>query len=106
MNALTQHIQNILAIDGSSLIVMAVLCGAASYVLKEYLTNPIMVIFVFPILLLFSVLAQYLFIYLELYPTKKLDQWLMWTIMSSILGAIAGIGLVAGISVLRDRPRA
>ena len=51
-----------------------------------------MIIFVYPLLVLFSLLAQYLFIVMETFPPKKLDQWLMWTIMSTIIGTIVGIG--------------
>ena len=43
-------------------------------------------------LVLFSLLAQYFFIVMETFPPKKLDQWLMWTIMATICGNIAGIG--------------
>ena len=48
-------------------------------------------------------LAQHIFIQSELYSPKKLDQWLMWTIMASICGTIIGTGVVACIAVLRDR---
>ena len=45
--------------------------------------------------MLFSLLAQYFFIAWRPYPPKKLDQWLMWTIMAAIIGNIIGTGLVA-----------
>jgi hypothetical protein len=48
------------------------------------------------------VLAQYLFIVMETFPPKKLDQWLMWTIMSTIIGTIAGTGLVACLVHVRE----
>jgi hypothetical protein len=102
MHNLSQHLDNILAIDKASLAVIAVFCGIAAYVLKEYLANPTMIIFVFPVLFAFSVLAHYGFVVAQMYSPAKLDQWLMWTILASILGAITGTGLVASIVVLRD----
>ena len=68
------------------------LCAIAAYFIKDYLANPPMVIFVYPVLLLFSVLAQYFFMHGEFYSPKKLDQWLMWTILASIAGNVIGIG--------------
>ena len=78
----------------------------AAFALKDYMANPIMVIFVYPVLFLFSVLIQYLFILGELYPPKKIDQWLMWTIMASICGNIIGISPCRlGRQVPRGRAR-
>jgi hypothetical protein len=47
--------------------------------------------------------VQYFFTQIELFSPKKLDQWLMWTIMASICGTIIGTGLIAGAITLRDR---
>ena len=99
---LIKEIPNLLSIDWQTLAVLAMLCAMAAYFLKEYLASPPMVIFVYPLLLLFSVLAQHLFIALETYPPKKLDSWLMWTIMAAIIGNIVGMGLVAGLVRLRE----
>jgi hypothetical protein len=103
MSFLLQHLDGLLATDWRTLIVIAVLCGFAAYFIKEYLANPPMVIFVYPLLVLFSLLAQYFFTVMETFPPKKLDQWLMWTIMSTIIGTITGTGLIAGLVHWRER---
>jgi hypothetical protein len=103
MSFLIKHIDGLLAMDWQTLTVLAVICALGSYFIKDYLTNPAMIVFVYPVLLFFSILVQYLFMLAELYPPKKLDQWLMWTIMASICGTIMGTGLVAGIAAFRDR---
>jgi hypothetical protein len=105
MHWLMQHVENILAIDWSTLAVIAVLCAIAAYFLKEYLANPPMIIFVYPVLFLLSVLTQYAFMRMELFPPNKLDQWLMWTILAAITGTVAGTAMVAGLAMLRDRKR-
>ena len=51
--------------DWQTLAVIAVLCAIAAYFIKEYLANPPMIIFVYPVLVFFSLLAQYLFIVTE-----------------------------------------
>ena len=79
------------------------LCGLASYFLKEYLANPPLIIFVYPVLVLFSILVQYSFAQAELYAPRKLDQWLMWTILASICGTFIGIVVVALLAIMRDR---
>ena len=103
MSILIRHIGNLLAMDWQTLVVLAVLCAFAAYFIKEYLANPPMVIFLYPLLVGFSLLAQYFFTVMETFPPKKLDQWLMWTIMSAIIGTIAGTGLVAVLVHWRER---
>ena len=102
MSFLLQHLEGLLSVDWKTLAVILVLCGFASYFIKEYLANPPMIIFVYPLLVIFSLLAQYFFIVMETFPPKKLDQWLMWTIMATIIGYIAGTGLVACLVHLRE----
>ena len=71
--------------------------------IKDYLSNPLMVVFIYPVLLIFSILTQYILMQTDLYSPKKLDQWLMWTIVASIAGTIIGMGLIACIISARDR---
>jgi hypothetical protein len=103
MSQLLKDLHTYYSLDWQTLVVIGVLCVAASYFIKEYLANPIMIIFVFPLLFFCSVLAQYLFISLEMYAPKKLDAWLMWTIMATILGNLVGTSLVAILVRARER---
>ena len=48
---------------------------------------------------------QYTFISFELFPPKKIDQWLMWTIMATICGNILGITAVALLGSVRELAR-
>lgn len=105
MSLLGKHIDNLLLMDWQTVVLLAVLCAGAAFFIKEYLAQPLFVIFVYPFLLLFSVLAQYSFGQAELFSPKKLDQWLMWTILAAIIGTSIGTALVAAIAALRDRPR-
>jgi hypothetical protein len=91
------------SLDWQTLTVIAVLCVCSAYFIREYMANPTLIIFVYPLLFLFSVLTQYLFIVMELYPPKKLDAWLMWTIMATIIGNFVGTCLVAALVNLRER---
>jgi hypothetical protein len=102
MDVLLKHLDNIISMDRPTLVVILVLCAVASYLLKEYLASPPMIIFVYPVLVLCSVLIQYGFILLELYPSNKLDLWLIWTIMACMFGNLIGIGAVAMVANARD----
>ena len=66
MSILIKHIENIVAMDWQTLVVLSVLCAFAAYFIKEYLASPPMVIFVYPVLLFFAILIQYIFIQVEL----------------------------------------
>lgn len=102
MDEIIKHISNIYAMDRTTLGVMCALSAVAAFALKDYLASPIFAIFAYPVLLILSILVQYIFILWEVYPPRKIDQWLMWTIMASICGNIAGITLVAWFGRLRD----
>jgi hypothetical protein len=102
MDELIKHIYNIIEMDRATLGVIGGLCLMSAYALKDYMANPVLIIFVYPVLFLFSVLIQYGIISLELYPPRKLDQWLMWTIMASICGNILAIAFVAGVGRFVD----
>jgi hypothetical protein len=103
MSVLSKHIDSLLLMDWPTIICLAVICAVACFFIKNYLANPLFVIFMYPLLLFFSILAQYFFNQAEFFSPKKLDQWLMWTIMASLVGTVIGTGLVAGIAALRDR---
>jgi len=102
MDEVIKHLSNIYSMDRPTLGVICALCAIAALALKDYLASPIFVIFAYPVLFIPSVLVQYLFILGEFYPPRKLDQWLMWTIMASICGNIAGIAVVAWFSRARE----
>ena len=103
MTSLIKNLEVLLSLDWPTLAVIAVLCAFAAYFIKDYLATPQMIIFVYPVLVFFSILAQHFFIAMETFPLKKLDAWLMWTIMSAIIGTITGTGLVACLVHLRER---
>lgn len=102
MDELARHLSEIWAMDRATLGVIGALCAISGYALKDYLANPIMIIFAWPVLFLFSVLVQYSLILLQVYAPNKLDQWLMWTVLACICGNIIGISLVAVLGRLRD----
>ena len=80
------------------------LCVLAAYVLKEYLANPVLIVFVYPVLFFFSCAGAIRDSSCSsCIRRKKLDQWLMWTIMASICGNMVGIAFVAGLATLRRR---
>jgi hypothetical protein len=99
---LLKHAEGLMAMDWSTVIVICVLCGLAAYFLKEYLAHPPLIVFVYPVLVAFSLVAQYLLTINDLYNPKKLDQWLMWTILATICGTIAGTALVGLLVTLRE----
>jgi hypothetical protein len=98
-----KELEIFLSMDWKTIVILAVLCMMASYFIKEYLALPPMIIFVYPVLLFLSIATQRIFIAFEAYPPKKLDAWLMWTILAAIVGNIIGTCLVACLGRLRER---
>ena len=103
MNTLIAHLESIAATDWATLAVIALLCVFACYFVKEYLAQPPMIVFVFPVMLFFGLEAYQLLVNLEHFSPKKIDQWLMWTILASIFGTVVGIGIVGILALLREK---
>jgi hypothetical protein len=103
MSKFITHLEGIVTPDWATLAVVAVLCAIAAYVVKEYLAHPPMIIFVYPIMIFFSLTGYYLFLATEQFNSKKVDQWLMWTILASIGGTVIGIIIVTLLATLREK---
>lgn len=102
MTVLLKHVDGILSIDAATLIVIALLCAAAAWIIKEYLSNPLMFLVVFPVLFCISVLIQYAFILGELYVPTKIDQWLMWTVLAAIGGVVVGTIIIGATCMVQE----
>jgi hypothetical protein len=105
MQDVFKHIDAILAMDKPTLAVIACLCVVAAYFLRDFMANPVLIVFVYPVLFVCSVLFQYGIILMEVYPPQKMDLWLMWTVFGCIAGNITGIAITAGLGRLIDRVR-
>jgi hypothetical protein len=103
MDKLISHLGSIVTPHWATLAVVGLLCAVAAYVLKEYLAHPPMIIFVYPVMVFFSLAAYYLFVVTEQLNPKKIDQWLMWAILASICGTVIGIVAVRASAPLRER---
>ena len=105
MQDVLRHIDGILAMDRPTLAVIACLCVITAYFLKDFMANPTLIIFVYPVLFVCSILFQYIIILMEIYPPRKLDLWLMWTDRGKPVGD-RGIAIAAGLGRIIDRTRA
>jgi hypothetical protein len=103
MNTLLTHLENIVSVGSGTLVVISLLCATACYFVKEYLAQPPMIIFIFPVMVFFGLLAFYIFVTTEQFQPKKMDQWLMWTILAAICGAVVGIAIVTILAAVRER---
>ena len=97
------HLESILSPGWATLAVVALLCAIAAYVLKEYLAHPPMIIFVYPIMIFFAMAGYYVFLATEQFNPKKIDQWLMWTILAAISGTVIGAIAVGLLATLREK---
>ncbi len=106
METLIKHMTNIVEVDGSTFLVILMICCAAMWFIREGLANPAMIVFIFPFVFLLSLTFYYVFAQFELFASNKMEQWLMWAIMAGSLGVSIGIGSVALLARFWDRPNA
>jgi hypothetical protein len=85
--------------------IICLLCALAAYFIKEYLARPPMIIFVYRCSLPAQVLRIMSSTFLKFIQTTRLEQRLMWTLMAAICGTIAGIGLIIGAVITKERLR-
>lgn len=97
------HLERIVTPDMGTLAVVAVLCAIAAYFIKDYLANPPLIIFVYPVMILCSLVFYYVFLETGQFNGKRLDQWLMWTILSSMVGTGLSIGTLLVAILFLDR---
>ena len=96
MNILMKHLQEAAEIPAGTMALISLMCGIAMYFVRSHLVIPGMVVVVYPMVLAFSVLANYGLIKLELFALNRYDQWLICTITSATIGVIGGL-IVAAI---------
>jgi hypothetical protein len=106
METLVKHFYSIIEVDGSTFTILLLMCCAALWFIRDGLANPAMGIFIFPVILFLSMSFYYLFLVLELFPTNKPEQWLMFAIMAGSIGVSVGIAMVAALARYWDRPTA
>ena len=106
MEMLLKHLTNIVEVDEATMLIIIMICGLAVWLIRENLANPIMIIFIFPLIWFLSLLFYYIFANQELFMSNRIDQWLMWVLMAGSLGVSIGIALVAACAHYWDRPTA
>jgi hypothetical protein len=74
MSFFSRHTDHLLQMDWRSIAALALICAVAAFFIKDRLAHPPVAIFIYSLLLIFSILAQYVFAQAELFTPKKLDQ--------------------------------
>jgi hypothetical protein len=90
MSFFSRHIDHLLQMDWQTSAALALICAVAAFFIKDCLAHPPVVVCVYPLLLIFSILAPYVFEQAELFTPKKLDQWLTRTLPASTCGTLFG----------------
>jgi hypothetical protein len=102
MRFFSRHIDHLLQMDWQTIAALALICAVAAFFIKDCRAHPPVVVCLSPLLLIFSILAPYVFEPAELFTPKKLDQWLTWTLLASTCATLFGPGLLAPLSWVRD----
>ena len=103
---LLAHLQSMLEIPMSTLVLISIMCSAAMYFIREHLVIPAMVFVLGPINIVLAAIANYCLTKMEYFPLTKTDQWLICTIFSATIGIILGLGVAALLSKALDKSQA
>jgi uncharacterized membrane protein len=100
---LMPHLQALFDIPASTLTLIAIMCSAAMYFIREHLVVSWMVLVLGPLSFTLSALVNYVLTYFEVFPVAKTEAWLMCTIFSATVGIIGGLLIGVGIGRLIER---
>jgi ABC-type thiamin/hydroxymethylpyrimidine transport system permease subunit len=103
---LMPHLQALFDIPASTLTLIAMMCSAAMYFIRQHLVVSWMVLILGPLSFTLSAFVNYVLNYLEIFPVAKTEEWLMCTIFSATVGIVGALLTGVGIGRLIERSQA
>ena len=103
MSYLYAYLQDVLDIPASTATLIGIMCSAAMYFIRQQLAMPAMVFVLGPLTFSLSLMVNYVFAKLELFPLAQADQWLIATIFSATIGVTLGLCLAALLARATDK---
>ena len=93
--------------DPTAVMTMSVMCMVGAYMTRNQMANPNGAFMIYPFLLMFAILSNFVFDQFGLFDAKKMDQWLVVVSLSAVCGMVVGLSLFIlanrGINALIDR---
>lgn len=105
MEWLMFHLDQIMATDTPTLVILALIAGACVSVVRNSLVVPALVVFMFPMIVAIGAVINYILMSLEIFLQSKVDQWAMQVISAGTIAAIMVVGLVALMGKAKDLRR-
>jgi uncharacterized membrane protein YeiH len=103
MDDLIDRLSTFYTIDSTTTLLIVVFCVIASYSVRDKLTNPASVIFLFPAFVLAAFTTYSIAIHLQMFSPKRPIEWVTFTAFSASIGAVVGILLVSILRVVQDK---
>lgn len=93
MQQVTTHLAAMVDLDGKSWTMIVFVTGLAFWIMRNT-ANALQMLFFLPLATLFSILANYVLVLMQVYEPAKLGDWMVWIIAAATVGNLAAIGLV------------
>ena len=103
MSYLIPHLQALFDIPASTLTLMALMCSAAMYFVREHLVIPGMVLVLGPLSFTLAACVNYGLTSYELLPIAKTEEWLICTLFSATIGIVGGLLIAALLARIMDK---
>lgn len=95
MSLLSTHLEQMTSLDTSTYVLLGLICGAAVWLMRDYLANILTVILIYPLILGLSLLANHVFMVSGMFDPKKMADWMIGTICAATLGVLLGLVIIA-----------
>ena len=97
--------------DPAAVTVICLMCMLGAYMVKDSLDNPNGAFLIYPLLVMLSILSNWVFGQFGLFDSKKMEPWLIEVTISSAIGMIVGLSCFVLIMrtyhhMMDHRPRA
>jgi hypothetical protein len=103
MSAATAFVSGITEIDGATLALVTLICGATVWIIRNHVSSVFVLLIVFPVAFVSSLFAYHACHVIGLFNIKNMGEWLIWTIMAASGGTMLTLGLTVAIGSMLDR---
>ena len=103
MENLIDQIRAFYPLDSSTVMLVALFCGWAAYMIRNHLTNPASIAILYPVFLFIAFTTYAVAANLAWFSPKRMVEWLTYSVFSASIGAIMGILFVAIVRVVQDK---
>ena len=103
METINKHLAAMMDVETSTMVMFGLICGAAVWMMRNYLANILTVILIFPLVFGLTLAVNYVCMSYGMFDPKKMSDWLVGTISAATMGVMLGLAIIAVTARMWER---